>query len=549
MSGGGKRDFIRETVAEDVSAGKNGGRIATRFPPEPNGYMHIGHAKSVCLNFSVARENGGTCTLRFDDTNPGKESEEFVESIKEDIKWLGFDWGNRLRFASDHFEKFFECAVCLTEQGLAYVDDQSPDDIRLMRGTLTEPGRNSPFRDRKPEENLDILLRMKKGEFVEGQRVLRAKIDMAAGNINMRDPVIYRILDTPHHRTGDRWKIYPTYDFAHPLSDAIEGITHSLCTLEFEDHRPLYDWFVEKLLPLLESTPRQIEFSRLDISHTVMSKRVISELVREGIVDGWDDPRMPTISGMRRRGYPPGAIRDFCEKVGVTKQNSTIEAELLEHTVRENLNKTAPRRMAVLDPVKVTITNYPLGCEETLTAANNPEDPSAGTREIPFSGELYIERDDFMEDPPKKFHRLSPGTEVRLRYGYFITCMKAVKNERGEVCELLCEYDPETKGGNAPDGRRPKGTIHWVSGAHAARAEVRLYDRLFKDKNPLVSKKPLKQSVNSESVEIREQIPVEPSLSSTERGEVFQFERKGYFAAEGELVFNRTATLRDSWKG
>ena len=554
MSGGKKRDFIREIIAGDLSAGKNGGRVVTRFPPEPNGRLHIGHAKSVCLNFSVAAENSGICNLRFDDTNPGKESGEFVESIKADVKWLGFDWEDRLCFASDYFDKLFECAVYLTEKGLAYVDDQSPDEIRRLRGTLTEPGRNSPFRDRSPEENLDLLKQMKDGGFGEGEKALRAKIDMAAGNINMRDPVIYRILKTPHHKTGEKWNIYPTYDFAHPLSDAIEGVTHSLCTLEFEDHRPLYDWFVEKLSPLLGGgRPRQIEFSRLDISHTVMSKRLLSELVEDGAVSGWDDPRMPTISGMRRRGYPPEAIRDFCDKAGVTKQKSTIELELLEHTVRERLNKTAPRKMAVLDPLKLVITNYPPGSEEMLPAVNNPENPSAGSRDVPFSGVLYIERDDFMENPPKKFHRLSPETEVRLRYAYFITCEEVVKNDDGSIRELRCRYDPQTRGGNAPDGRKPRGTIHWVSAGHAARAEVRLYDRLFEEKTPSASGGPLKELVNPASLEILKDVPVEPSLADPQPGAIFQFERKGYFAADEDSsgirpVFNRTATLRDSWK-
>ncbi|MCY3972897.1 MAG: glutamine--tRNA ligase/YqeY domain fusion protein [Candidatus Dadabacteria bacterium] len=554
MSGGKKRDFIREIIAGDLSAGKNGGRVVTRFPPEPNGCLHIGHAKSICLNFSVAEENSGICKLRFDDTNPGKESGEFVESIKEDVRWLGFDWEDRLCFASDYFDKLFECAVYLTEKGLAYVDDQSSDEIRRLRGTLTEPGHDSPFRDRPPEKNLDLLKQMKDGGFGEGEKALRAKIDMAAGNINMRDPVIYRILKTPHHRTGEKWNIYPTYDFAHPLSDAIEGVTHSLCTLEFEDHRPLYDWFVEKLSHRLGSSrPRQIEFSRLDISHTVMSKRLLSELVENGAVSGWDDPRMPTISGMRRRGYPPEAIKDFCDKAGVTKQKSTIELELLEHTVRERLNKTAPRRMAVLDPLKLVITNYPPDSEEMLPAVNNPEDPSAGSRQVPFSGVLYIERDDFMENPPKKFHRLSPGTEVRLRYAYFITCEEVVKNDDGSIRELRCRYDPQTRGGNAPDGRKPRGTIHWVSAGHAARAEVRLYDRLFEEKTPSASGGPLKELVNPASLEILKDVPVEPSLADSQPGDIFQFERKGYFAADEDSsgmrpVFNRTATLRDSWK-
>ncbi len=546
-------DFIRAIVAQDIASGKNGGRVATRFPPEPNGRLHIGHAKSICLNFSIASENSGKCNLRFDDTNPGKESGEFVESIKTDVKWLGFDWEDRLRFASDYFEKLFECAVRLVEDGLAYVDDLGAEEIRKYRGTLTEPGKESPFRGRSVSENLDLLRGMREGEFAEGEKVLRAKIDMASGNINMRDPVIYRILKTPHHRTGDKWNIYPTYDFAHPLSDAIEGITHSLCTLEFEDHRPLYDWFIERLSGLFESRPHQTEFSRLELSHTVMSKRKLSELVEAGLVSGWDDPRMPTVCGMRRRGYPPESIRVFCEKVGVTKQQSTIEAGLLEHTVRERLNKTAPRRMAVLSPLKVVIKNYPENGEELLTAVNNPEDESAGERKIPFSRTLYVERGDFMENPPKKFFRLSPGAEVRLRYGYLITCVDAVKNEKGEVAELVCEYDPETKGGHAPDGRKVRGTIHWVSASHAERAEARLYDRLFTAQNPSAENGDLKDLINPDSLEIVKDILVEPSLKDAKAGEVFQFERKGYFAVdedstEKKLVFNRTATLRDSWK-
>lgn len=553
MSDSRKKDFIRQIVSNDVSSGKNGGRVATRFPPEPSGCLHMGHAKSICLNFSVASENGGECSLRFDDTNPEKESGDFVESIKTDVKWLGFGWEDRLYFASDYFEKLFECAVCLVKEGLAYVDDLSSGEIREFRGTLTEPGKNSPFRDRTVFENLDLFHRMKKGEFAEGEKVLRAKIDMASGNINMRDPVIYRIMKTPHHRIGGNWKIYPTYDFAHPLSDAIERVTHSLCTLEFEDHRPLYDWFVDRLFPLLGSRPRQIEFSRLELSHTVMSKRKLTELVETGLVSGWDDPRMPTISAMRRRGYPPEAVRTFCERIGVTKQKSVIEAGLLEHAVRECLNKTAPRRMAVVDPLKVVIKNYPEDREEFFAAANNPEDESAGEREIPFSRTLYVEKDDFMENPPRKFFRLSPGAEVRLRYGYFVTCVDIVKNDKGEITELHCEYDPKTRGGHAPDGRKVRGTVHWVSARHAERAQVRLYDRLFAVENPADEQSDLKDLINPDSVEILKDIPVEPSLRDAKAGDVFQFERKGYFAVdkdsrEGRIVFNRTATLRDSWK-
>ncbi len=548
-----KKDFIREIVSSDLVSGKNGGLVVTRFPPEPNGHLHIGHAKSICLNFSIATENSGKCNLRFDDTNPGKEKGKFVESIKSDIKWLGFDWEDRIFFASDYFDKLFECAVHLTENSLAYVDDLSAEDIRLHRGTLTKPGKNSPFRERTVSVNLALLHEMKNGKFSEGEKVLRAKIDMTSPNINMRDPVIYRILETPHHKTGTIWKIYPTYDFAHPLSDAIEKVTHSLCTLEFEDHRPLYDWFVERLGDLLGNRPRQIEFSRLEMSHTVMSKRQLSELVETGVTDGWDDPRMPTISAMRRRGYPPESIRLFCDKVGITKQKSLIEQSLLEHTVRECLNKTALRRMAVLNPLKVVITNYPEDKEEFLSATNNPEDDSAGTRQLPFSRTIYVERDDFMEKPPKKFHRLAPGTEVRLRYGYFVTCVDVIKNDKGEVAELHCEYDPQTKGGHAPDGRKVRGTIHWVSAKHSELAQVRIYDRLFTPENPSAEGKNLKDIINPASIETLKDIPVELSLKKAKPGEVFQFERKGYFVVDkdsrnDEIVFNRTATLRDSWE-
>ncbi|WP_462137421.1 glutamine--tRNA ligase/YqeY domain fusion protein [Candidatus Mycalebacterium sp.] len=542
MTDSGKKDFIREVVAHDSHGGK---KIATRFPPEPNGVLHIGHAKSICLNFSVAEENSGTCNLRFDDTNPQKESKEFIEAIKNDIKWLGFDWKDRLFFASDYFEKLYEFAVNLIENGSAYIDDLSAEEIRQYRGTLTEPGKNSPFRDRTADENLTLFKKMKEGKFSEGEKVLRAKIDMTSGNINMRDPVIYRIIKTPHHRTGEKWSIYPTYDFAHPLSDAIEGITHSLCTLEFEDHRPLYDWFVERLAAQTGGSPRQIEFARLELSHTIMSKRKLSEIVEKGVVSGWDDPRMPTISGMRRRGYSPEAIRIFCDRIGVTKQKSVIKADLLEHTVRETLNKTAPRRMAVLEPLKLVITNFPQDEEEFLPAVNNPEDPDAGKRRVPFSRELYIEREDFMENPPKKFHRLSPGTEVRLRYAYFVTCVEIVKNSNGEVTELRCEYDPETKGGQAPDGRKVKATIHWVSAKHCKKAEARLYNKLFTGETPGVD-----DPVNPDSLRVLDGILIEPSLEDAKTGDVFQFERKGYFAVdedcanEEKKIFNETVGIR-----
>lgn len=544
MTDTGKKDFIRKIIAKDS---RNGAKIATRFPPEPNGFLHIGHAKSICLNFSVAEENSGTCNLRFDDTNPQKENEEFIESMKNDIKWLGFDWKDRLFFASDYFEKLYEFAVYLIENGFAYVDDLSVDKIRQYRGTLTEPGRNSPFRDRTADENLVLFEEMKEGIFSEGKKVLRAKIDMTSGNINMRDPVIYRIIKTAHHRTGEKWNIYPTYDFAHPLSDAIEGITHSLCTLEFEDHRPLYNWFVERLAARTGgSRPRQIEFSRLELSHTVISKRKLSELVEKGVVSGWNDPRMPTISGMRRRGYPPEAIRIFCDRVGITKQKSVIEADLLEHTVRETLNKTAPRRMAVMEPLKLVIKNFPQDREEFLPAVNNPEDPGAGKRRIPFSRELYIEREDFMENPHKKFHRLFPGAEVRLRYAYFVTCVEVLKDSKDKVTELRCEYDPETKGGQAPDGRKVKATIHWVSAKHCGKAKARLYGRLFAEENPGAD-----DSVNPDSLRFLDGVVlIEPSLEDAKAGEVFQFERKGYFAVDedsavgGEKIFNETVGIR-----
>ena len=475
------RNFIRDIIRADLGAERQD-TVVTRFPPEPNGYLHIGHAKSMCLNFGIAEELGGRCHLRFDDTNPTKEEREYIESIQEDVRWLGFDWGEHLYFASDHFATLYEWAEHLIGVGKAYVDDLSQEEIRAYRGTLTEPGKNSPYRDRSADENLDLFRRMRAGEFAEGARVLRAKIDMASGNINMRDPVIYRILHARHPRTGDNWCIYPTYDFAHGQSDAIEGVTHSLCTLEFEDHRPLYDWFIENLP--VPTRPRQYEFARLNLFYTVLSKRKLSELVQEGHVRGWDDPRMPTLSGLRRRGVPPAAIRDFVKRIGVTKSDNLVEVALLEHCTRELLNKTAERRMAVLRPLKVVIENYPEGATEELEAINNPEDASAGTRTVPFSREIYIERDDFMEDPPRKFFRLAPGREVRLRYAYFITCHEVIKNDAGEVVALRCTYDPATRGGNAPDGRKVKATLHWVSATHAVKAEVRLYDHLFTRPDP-----------------------------------------------------------------
>ncbi len=542
-------DFIRTIVEEDNKSGKYGGRVATRFPPEPNGYLHIGHAKSICLNFGVAEEYGGICNLRFDDTNPTKEDTEYVEAIENDVRWLGFDW-NGLYHASDYFQALYDHAVTLIEAGKAYVDSLSADEIREYRGTLSEPGKNSPHRDRPARENLDLFRRMKDGEFPEGAHVLRAKIDMASGNINMRDPVMYRIIREPHYRTGDKWQIYPMYDYAHCVSDSIEEITHSLCTLEFEDHRPLYDWFLDELSIY---HPQQIEFSRLNLNYTVMSKRRLLELVQGKYVNGWDDPRMPTISGLRRRGYTPASIRNFCTRIGVTKQESVIDISLLEHSVRDDLNKTARRVMAVLNPLKVTITNYPEGGSEELDAVNNPEDPSMGTRKVPFSGELYIERDDFMEDPPKKFFRLSPGVEVRLRYAYFLRCESVVKDENGEITELLCTYDPATKGGDSPDGRKVKATIHWVSAPHAEKAEVRLYDRLFTVPEPGANGSDYKEHLNLDSLTVLKDCPVEPGLADAEPGVNYQFERLGYFTPDardskkGALVFNRTVTLRDSW--
>ncbi len=545
--------FIREIIQEDRKKGKNDGRVHTRFPPEPNGCLHIGHAKSICLNFGLAKQYGGLCNLRFDDTNPSKEEVEYVDSILEDVRWLGFDWDDRLYYASDYFEQLYEYAVQLIKLGKAYVCDLSPDQVRQYRGTLTEPGKESPYRNRSVGENLDLFERMRRGEFEDGSRVLRAKIDMASGNLNMRDSTIYRIKKASHHRTGDKWCIYPMYDFTHCLSDSIEGITHSICTLEFEDHRPLYDWFLDELGVF---HPRQIEFARLNLTYTVMSKRKLLELVDRDHVTGWDDPRMPTISGLRRRGYTPEAIRNFCERIGVAKRDSMVDISLLEHCLREDLNKRAQRVMAVLHPLRVVIVNYPEEQAEELEAVNNPEDPSAGTRKVPFSRVLYIEREDFREDPPKKYFRLAPGREVRLRYAYFIKCVDVVKNDKtGEIIELHCTYDPETRGGSAPDGRKVRGTIHWVSAAHALEAEVRLYDHLFTRENPLDDDEggDFRQCLNPQSLEMLTSCRVEPSLSGAAPGSRYQFERLGYFCVDSvdsskeSLVFNRTVTLRDTW--
>ena len=547
-AGEGARDFIRDVIKRDLGAGRVE-TVVTRFPPEPNGYLHIGHAKSICLNFGVAREFGGRCHLRFDDTNPTKEEHAYIDAILEDVRWLGFDWGEHLHFASDYFEQLYVWAEHLIGAGQAYVDDLSTEEIRAYRGTLTEPGRDGPYRERPPDESLDLFRRMRAGEFDAGRRVLRARIDMASGNINLRDPVLYRILHAAHPRTGGDWCIYPTYDFAHGQSDAIEGVTHSLCTLEFEDHRPLYDWLVDTLP--VPSRPRQYEFSRLNLTHTVLSKRRLIQLVEEGHVDGWDDPRMPTLSGLRRRGFPPAAIRDFVGRVGITKSDNVVEVALLEHCAREVLNKTAPRRLAVLRPLKVVIENYPEGETEELDAVNNPEDAAAGTRLVPFSRELYVERDDFMEDPPSKFFRLAPGREVRLRYAYFITCREAVKNAAGEVVELRCTYDPATRGGDAPDGRKVKATLHWVSAAHAVSAEVRLYDHLFTRPDP-GAEGDILDDLNGESLAVLDDCRLEPALSDAPPGEPVQFERQGYFrldpdASPGRPVFNRTVALRDTW--
>ncbi len=544
-------DFIRQIVAADAQSGKHGGRVATRFPPEPNGYLHIGHAKSICLNFGVAEEFGGTCNLRFDDTNPAKEDVEYVEAIQEDVRWLGFSWDARLFYASDYFERLYEHAVRLITMGKAYVDSLTADEIRAHRGTLTEPGRDSPYRGRSVDENIDLFARMRAGEFEDGAHVLRAKIDMASPNINMRDPTLYRIRRAAHHRTDDAWCIYPMYDYAHPLSDAFERITHSLCTLEFEDHRPLYDWLVETLEPAVR--PQQIEFARLNLNYTVMSKRKLLELVEGGHVRGWDDPRMPTIVGLRRRGYTPDAIRAFCERIGVAKRENVIDVATLEHAVREDLNRRAPRAMAVLHPLRVVIENYPEGLVEEMDVINNPEDPSAGTRKVPFSRVLYVEREDFREDPPKKFFRLAPGREVRLRCAYFIKCVDVVKDPvSGEIVELRCTYDPATRGGDSPDGRRVKATLHWVSAAHALPAEVRLYDRLFGTENPDASPEGFLSHLNPTSLEVLTRCQVEPGLKGVRPESRYQFERVGYFVVDPDssadrLVFNRTVSLRDTW--
>jgi len=542
------RDFIRDAIRADLAAGRHK-TVATRFPPEPNGYLHIGHAKSICLNFGIAKEFGGRCHLRFDDTNPAKEEQEYIDAIQKDVHWLGFDWGEHLYYASDYFEQLYEWAERLIQDGKAYVDDLSADEIREHRGTLTEPGRESPFRNRSPEQSLDLFRRMRAGEFPDGARVLRAKIDMASGNINFRDPVLYRILHATHPRTGDAWCLYPTYDFAHGQSDAIEGITHSLCTLEFEDHRPLYDWFIENLP--VPSRPRQYEFSRLNITHTVLSKRRLVQLVREKHVRGWDDPRMPTLTGYRRRGVPPAAIRDFISRLAITKSDGIVEIAMLDHCVRELLNTTAERRMAVLRPLKVVIENYPEGQTEQLEAANHPGNPDAGTRMVPFGREIYIERDDFMEDPPKKFFRLAPGREVRLRFAYFLTCREAIKDSAGNIVELRCTYDPATKGGNAPDGRKVKATIHWVAAEGSAPAEVRLYDHLFARPDPGADGDYL-QDINPDSLEVLTDCRIEPSLRDIAPGQAVQFERLGYFCADpdgaaAKPVFNRTIGLRDTW--
>ena len=545
-------NFIRNIIDEDLAAGKNDGRIMTRFPPEPNGYLHIGHAKSICLNFGLASDYRGLCNLRFDDTNPTKEEVEYVESIKEDVKWLGFDWGNRLYYASDYFDRLYDYAVQLIKKRKAYVCSLSAEEIRKFRGTLTEPGKESPYRSRGIEENLDIFDRMRKGEFKDGTHVLRAKIDMSSPNLNMRDPVIYRILHADHHRTGGNWCVYPMYDFAHGLSDSIEGVTHSICTLEFEDHRPLYDWLLNELGIF---HPQQIEFARLNLNYTVMSKRKLLELVENGLVFGWDDPRMPTISGLRRRGYTPESIRTFCERIGVAKSNSVVDMALLEYCIREDLNRRAPRVMGVLHPLKVVIDNYPEGKVEEFDAVNNPEDPSTGTRKVPFSRVIYIEKDDFREDPPKKFFRLSLGREVRLKSAYYITCVDVVKDEKtGKVTELHCTYDPNTKGGFSTDGRMVKGTLHWVSAAHSVEAEVRLYDRLFTKANPADDKdgRDFKECINPASLETLSSCRLEPSVAGALPGSIYQFERTGYFCVDressaGAIVFNRTVTLRDSW--
>jgi len=545
-------DFIRSIVNEDIRTGKGDGRVHTRFPPEPNGYLHIGHAKSICINFGIARDYGGKCNLRFDDTNPVKEEQEYIDSIIEDVRWLGFDWEDRLFYASDYFGTLYEYAVKLIEKGKAFVCDQTPDEVRECRGTLTEPGRNSPYRDRSVEENIDLFERMRAGEFPNGARTLRAKIDMASPNLNMRDPVMYRILHASHPQTGDKWCIYPTYDFTHGQSDSIEGITHSICTMEFEDHRPLYDWHLDALGIY---HPRQIEFARLNLTYTLMSKRRLHQLVKDGHVTGWDDPRMLTLCGMRRRGYTPEAIRNFCDRIGVAKADSVVDFSFLEHCLREDLNRRAWRMMAVLRPLKVVLTNYPEEKTEELDAVNNPEDEAMGTRKVPFSRVLYIEREDFMEDPPKKFYRLAPGREVRLRYAYFIICDEVVKDANEEIVELRCTYDPATRGGDAPDGRKVKATLHWVSAEHALDAEVRLYDHLFTKENPDEAPKgqDFTANLNPDSLEVLSGCKLEPSLSGAKSGDLYQFERLGYFCVDSkdstpaQPVFNRTVTLKDAW--
>jgi glutaminyl-tRNA synthetase len=542
------RDFIRSTIDDDLAEGRHTS-IVTRFPPEPNGYLHIGHAKSICLNFGIADEFGGTCHLRFDDTNPLKEEQEYIDAIKKDVQWLGFDWGENLFFASDYFEQLYQWAEHLIQNGDAYVDDLNAEEMRAYRGTLTEPGKNSPHRDRPIDENLDLFRRMRAGEFSDGERVLRAKIDMASGNMNMRDPALYRIVTATHPRTGDAWRIYPTYDFAHGQSDAIEKITHSLCTLEFEDHRPLYDWLIEHLPT--NGKPKQYEFNRLNFTHTILSKRRLRQLVEQGHVSGWDDPRMPTLSALRRRGVPPAAIRDLVKRLALTKNESVVEIEMLEHCIREDLNANAARRMGILRPLKVVIENYPEGQTEELDAVNRPQDPESGTRKVPFSREIYVERDDFMEDPPKKFFRLGPGREVRLRFAYLVTCTDVIKDASGEVVELRCAYDPETRGGNAPDGRKVKGTIHWVDANAGVRASVRLLDRLFAEEDPGASDN-FVDLINPNSLETLTDCILEPSLVECEPGETVQFERLGYFTPDTtssaeRLVFNRTISLRDTW--
>jgi len=545
-----RQDFIREIITADNASGRHAGRVATRFPPEPNGYLHIGHAKSICLNFGIARDFNGTCNLRFDDTNPVTEDTEYVESIQEDVRWLGFSWDDRLYYASDYFEQLYACAEELIRKGLAYVDSQDADGIRATRGTLTAPGTDSPYRTRMADENLDLFRRMRAGEFADGAHVLRAKIDMASPNINMRDPILYRIRRAHHHRTGDAWCIYPMYDYAHPLSDAIERITHSICTLEFEDHRPLYDWLVDHTA--LPGRPQQIEFARLNLTYTVTSKRKLLQLVTEGHVSGWDDPRMPTVCGLRRRGFTPESIRRFAEEIGVAKRENTIDVGLLEFCIREDLNRRAHRAMAVLRPLKVVLENFPEDAVEEMDLANHPDDPAAGSRKVPFSRVLYIERDDFMEEPPKKFFRLSPGREVRLRGAYFITCREAVKDANGQVVELRCTYDPATRGGDAPDGRKVKSTLHWVSAAHAVTAEVRLYDRLFNVETPGSGDTDFISQINTASLDSVADARLEPSLGHAASGARFQFERLGYFTVDPDstasrVVFNRTVTLKDTW--